>query len=48
VETDKKLECALTIRAGKLVYDLNGIASPIYPPKIVADSKQAALKAADH
>jgi dihydroorotase len=48
VETDKKLECALTIRAGKIVYDLNGIASPIYPPKIVAESKQAALKAADH
>jgi dihydroorotase len=48
VETDKKLECALTIRAGKIVYDLNRIASPIYPPKIVAESKQAALKAADH
>ena len=47
-ETDKKLECELTIRAGKIVYDLNGIASPIYPPKIVADNKQAALKAADH
>jgi dihydroorotase len=48
VETDKKLECELTIRAGKIVYDLNGIASPIYPPKIVAENKQAALKAADH
>ena len=48
METTKKLECELTIRAGKIVYDLNGIASPIYPPKIVADSKQAALKAADH
>jgi len=48
METDKKLECELTIRAGKIVYDLNGIASPVYPPKIVADNKQAALKAADH
>ena len=26
---DKKLECELTIRAGKIVYDLNGIADPI-------------------
>jgi dihydroorotase len=48
METNKKLECELTIRAGKIVYDLNGIASPIYPPKIVAESKQAALKAVDH
>lgn len=48
VETDKKLECELTIRAGKIVYDRNGIASPIYPPKIVAENKLAALKAADH
>jgi dihydroorotase len=48
METDKKLECELTIRAGKIVYDLNGIASPVYPPKIVAESKQSALKAADH
>lgn len=29
VETDKKLECELTVRAGKIVYDLNGIANPI-------------------
>ena len=48
METTKKLECELTIRAGKIVYDLNGIASPVYPPKIVVESKQAALKAADH
>ena len=26
---DKKLACELTIRAGKIVYDLNGIADPI-------------------
>ena len=30
IETDKKLECEMTIRAGKIVYDLNGIAKPIF------------------
>jgi len=29
IETDKKFECEMTIRAGKIVYDLNGIADPI-------------------
>ncbi len=29
MEGDKKLECELTIREGKIVYDLNGIAEPI-------------------
>ena len=29
MEGDKKLECELTIRDGKIVYDLNGIANPI-------------------
>ena len=29
VETDKKFECEMTIRAGKIVYDLNGIANPV-------------------
>jgi dihydroorotase len=29
IETDKKLECEMTVRAGKIVYDLNGIAKPI-------------------
>ncbi len=29
LETDKKLECEMTIRAGKIVYDLNGIATPV-------------------
>jgi dihydroorotase len=29
LETDKKLECEMTIRAGRIVYDLNGIANPI-------------------
>lgn len=47
-EASKKLECELTVRAGKIVYDLNGIASPIYPPKKVALSKQATLKGETH
>ena len=29
IEGKQKLECAMTIRAGKVVYDLNGIATPI-------------------
>ena len=29
MEGDKKLECELTIRDGKIVYDLNGIADPV-------------------
>jgi dihydroorotase len=29
--TNKKLECEMTIRAGKIVYDLNGIALPVIP-----------------
>jgi dihydroorotase len=35
METNKKLECELTIRAGKIVYDLNGMASPVYPPALL-------------
>lgn len=31
-ETDKKLECQMTIRDGRIVYDLNGIANPIIAP----------------
>ena len=33
METDKKLECEMTIRAGRIVYDLNGIAVPIVVPR---------------
>lgn len=39
IETDKKFECEMTIRGGKIVYDLNGIATPVYPP---AKPRQAA------
>ena len=33
MEGDKKFECEVTIRAGRIVYDLNGSASPVYPPR---------------
>ena len=33
IEADKKLECEMTIRAGRIVYDLNGIAVPIVAPR---------------
>lgn len=33
IDADKKFECEMTIRAGKIVYDLDGIANPIVPPK---------------
>ena len=33
LETDKKLECEMTIRDGRIVYDLNGIANPIIAPR---------------
>ena len=29
IEGNKKLECEMTIRGGKIVYDLNGIATPV-------------------
>jgi len=48
MQTNKKLECELTIRAGKIVYDLNGIASPIYRPADAAKSKNAAAKGETH
>ena len=39
IEADKKFECEMTIRAGKIVYDLNGIANPVVvPAKKVATS----------
>jgi dihydroorotase len=30
VEGKQKFECEMTIKDGKIVYDLNGIANPIY------------------
>ena len=32
IEADQKLECELTLRDGRIVYDLNGIANPIVVP----------------
>jgi dihydroorotase len=29
IQSDKKLECEMTIRAGKIVFDLNGISNPV-------------------
>jgi dihydroorotase len=33
IEADRKFECAMTIRAGKIVYDLDGIATPLVLPR---------------
>ena len=33
MEADKKLECEMTIRAGRIVYDLNGIVTPLVVPR---------------
>jgi dihydroorotase len=30
VDANKKIECEMTIRGGKIVYDLNGIANPVF------------------
>ena len=32
LEGKQKFECEMTIKAGKIVYDLNGIAKPVYAP----------------
>jgi dihydroorotase len=48
ITANQKLECELTIRAGKIVYDVDGIATPVYPPKVVTKNNQAALKAETH
>ena len=39
VKANQKFECEMTIREGKIVYDLNGIATPI-----VVTSKAALAK----
>lgn len=48
LQTNKKLECEMTIRGGKIVYDLNGIANPVYPPKVAAENNQKAAKSQTH
>lgn len=42
IETDKKLECEMTIKGGRIVYDLNGIATPIYVPQKSGSNKRTA------
>jgi dihydroorotase len=34
IETDQKLEAEMTILGGKIVYDLNGIANPVFAPVV--------------
>ncbi|WP_034256514.1 amidohydrolase/deacetylase family metallohydrolase [Adhaeribacter aquaticus] len=38
IETDKKLECEMTLREGKVVYNLNGIISPMVLPRTASGS----------
>ena len=40
IEGTKKLECEMTIRGGKIVYDLNGIANPVVVPNPSANNNQ--------
>jgi dihydroorotase len=40
IEGTKKLECEMTIRGGKIVYDLNGIADPVFVPNPPSTSSQ--------
>lgn len=41
IETDKKFECEMTIKGGRIVYDLNGIATPIFAPRPARQQRQA-------
>jgi len=36
MDTNTKLECQMTIKAGRIVYDLNGIANPLVAPRPAA------------
>lgn len=48
IEANKKLECEMTIRAGKIVYDLNGIANPIIAPVRAAANAIDAQRSKTH
>ncbi len=48
IETNRKFECEMTIRGGKIVYDLNGIANPIVPPMNAAANASDAQKSKTH
>jgi dihydroorotase len=40
ISYDKKLECEMTIRAGRIVYDVNGIATPVIAPRKPAKNEK--------
>lgn len=48
IEADKKLECELTIREGKIVYDLNGITNPVFVPANSVVNNQGSTKLTNH
>jgi dihydroorotase len=43
IEGNKKLECEMTVRAGRIVYDLNGLANPV-----VVTPRTTSQRAASH
>lgn len=48
IETNKRLECEMTIRNGKIVYDFNGIANPVVAPKKAAANIEDTRKSKTH
>ena len=48
IPATKRLECEMTIRAGRIVYDFNGIANPIVVPRraFAADSARTRARTA--
>ncbi|QHT66548.1 amidohydrolase/deacetylase family metallohydrolase [Rhodocytophaga rosea] len=45
IEGKKKFECEMTIKDGKIVYDLNGIANPVVVPKTASTQKASSTSA---
>ncbi len=48
IDTDKKLECELTVRDGKVVYNLNGITTPVVLPRTATTPRPATQTATTH
>ncbi|QNF35374.1 amidohydrolase/deacetylase family metallohydrolase [Adhaeribacter swui] len=48
IETDKRLECELTVRDGKVVYNLNGITTPVVLPRNAPASRPATQTSRTH
>jgi dihydroorotase len=44
MEGKQKFECEMTIRGGKIVYDLNGIANPVVVPRAVSTQRAATVQ----